>query len=58
MISKTLTVAGLRDAVDAGGIDTVVLAMVDMQGRLQGKRFDAEYFVSEVVPHGAESCTY
>jgi glutamine synthetase len=58
MISKTLTVASLREAVDAGDIDTVVLAMVDMQGRLQGKRFDAEYFVSEVVPHGAESCTY
>jgi glutamine synthetase len=32
--------------------------VVDSQGRLQGKRFDAEYFVSEVVPHGAESCTY
>jgi hypothetical protein len=32
MISKTLTVAGLREAVDAGDIDTVVLAMVDMQG--------------------------
>jgi glutamine synthetase len=29
-----------------------------MPGRLQGKRFDAEYFVSEVVPQGAESCTY
>ena len=58
MISKTLTMAGLRDAVDAGDIDTVVLAMVDMQGRLQGKRYDAEFFLSEVLPNGAESCTY
>ena len=35
----------LKDAVEAGGIDTVVVAMVDMQGRLIGKRFQAEYFV-------------
>ena len=35
----------LKAAVKAGGIDTVVVAMVDMQGRLIGKRFQAEYFV-------------
>ena len=35
----------LKAAVKAGSIDTVVVAMVDMQGRLVGKRFQAEYFV-------------
>ena len=35
----------LKAAVTAGSIDTVVVAMVDMQGRLIGKRFQAEYFV-------------
>ena len=35
----------LKQAVKAGSIDTVVVAMVDMQGRLVGKRFQAEYFV-------------
>lgn len=35
----------LKKAVKAGAIDTVVVAMVDMQGRLVGKRFQAEYFV-------------
>ena len=35
----------LKKAVAAGTIDTVVVAMVDMQGRLVGKRFQAEFFV-------------
>src|SRR5437899_2007518 len=35
----------LKGAVKAGSIDTVLVAMVDMQGRLVGKRFQAEYFV-------------
>src|SRR5436190_20151426 len=35
----------LKKAVKGGDIDTVVVAMVDMQGRLVGKRFQAEYFV-------------
>jgi len=39
-------------------IDTVLLAMVDMQGRLQGKRLTAEHFLSEVVEHAAEGCNY
>ena len=36
----------LKKAVADGGIDTVVVAFVDMQGRLIGKRFQAEYFVA------------
>ena len=35
----------LKAAVKAGSIDTVLVAMVDMQGRLIGKRFQGEYFV-------------
>ena len=35
----------LKKAVSAGTIDTVIVAMVDMQGRLVGKRFQAEFFV-------------
>src|SRR6476469_9820246 len=34
----------LKKAVAAGAIDTVIVAMVDMQGRLVGKRFQAEFF--------------
>jgi glutamine synthetase len=53
-----LSVGELRSAVDTGGIDTVLLVLVDMQGRLQGKRCSARYFLEEVLPHGAEACNY
>ncbi|WP_189055677.1 glutamine synthetase family protein [Longimycelium tulufanense] len=53
-----LTVEELRAAVGAGAIDTVLLAMTDMQGRLQGKRLSARYFLEEVLHHGAEACNY
>ncbi len=48
----------LRTRVDAGEIDTVLLALCDMQGRLQGKRLTARHFVDEVAEHGAEGCNY
>jgi glutamine synthetase len=48
----------LRSAADAGEIDTVLLAIVDMQGRLQGKRLTATHFLNEVVPNNAEGCNY
>jgi len=53
-----LDVEGLRVAVAAGEIDTVVVAMTDLQGRLQGKRFDADHFLAEVLAHGTEACDY
>ena len=53
-----LSLDGLRGAVSAGTIDTVVLAFTDMQGRLQGKRVSAEFFLDEVISHHAEGCNY
>ncbi len=44
-MAGNLSLEALREAVDRGEIDTVVAAMVDMQGRLQGKRFHARHFV-------------
>ena len=41
-----------------GRIDTVLVAMTDMQGRLQGKRCSAVHFLEDVLDHGAEACTY
>src|SRR3712207_6679980 len=32
--------------------------MVDMQGRLQGKRLTASHFLADVLEHGAEGCNY
>ena len=48
----------LREAIRMKDIDTVVVAITDMQGRLQGKRFHARYFLDEVVPHATEACSY
>ncbi|MFH9732213.1 glutamine synthetase family protein [Streptomyces sp. NPDC017260] len=53
-----LGVEELHALVAAGDIDTVVLAFPDMQGRLQGKRFAARFFLDEVLGHGTEGCNY
>jgi glutamine synthetase len=53
-----LTLEELRVRVSESLIDTVVLAFTDMQGRLQGKRLSAEFFLAEVVEHHAEGCNY
>ncbi|WP_020661781.1 glutamine synthetase family protein [Amycolatopsis benzoatilytica] len=53
-----LTLEALRERVTAGTIDTVLVAITDMQGRLQGKRCSAEYFLEEVASHATEACNY
>lgn len=40
-----LTLEELKKAVKGGEIDTVLAVMVDMQGRLMGKRMHADFFV-------------
>lgn len=57
-MSSALSLEQLRTAVSEGRVDTVLLALTDMQGRLQGKRLDARHFLEEVVAHGAEACNY
>jgi glutamine synthetase len=54
-----LTKEQLGAATKKGEIDTVVVAFTDMQGRLMGKRVDAEYFM-ESAAHGeaVEGCNY
>lgn len=52
-----MTVDQLRESVAEGTIDTVLVCMVDMQGRLIGKRFHAQHFVESgfAETHG---CNY
>ena len=50
--------AELEAKIAKGEIDTVVVAMTDMQGRLVGKRLDANFFLSDVLKHGTEGCNY
>ncbi len=56
--SGKLSIEDLRALVGRGEVDTVLLAVTDMQGRLQGKRFEAEYFLNEIAISAAEGCSY
>ena len=53
-----LTVEELERLVDLGDVDTVLVVITDMQGRLQGKRLHARYFMDQVLDHGTEGCNY
>jgi glutamine synthetase len=53
-----MTVEELKGAVADGTVDTVLLAIADMEGRLQGKRLTASHFLDDVLEHGAEGCNY
>ena len=56
-MSGNLTFDQLKKAVAVGQIDTVLVAFVDMQGRLIGKRFQAEHFV-ESAHEETHGCDY
>jgi glutamine synthetase len=53
-----MTLEELERAVAEGAVDTVLLAIADMEGRLQGKRMSARHFLEEVTTHAAEGCNY
>ncbi len=53
-----LSIEALKEAIENGTIDTVVVAMTDMQGRLVGKRIHGQFFIDEVLKHGTEGCNY
>ena len=53
-----MTLDTLAAAVEAGEVETVVMAFADPYGRLLGKRFDAEHFVQDAAAHGTHVCDY
>ncbi|WP_091417622.1 glutamine synthetase family protein [Friedmanniella luteola] len=55
---RHLSVHDLRRRIAEGDLDTVLVAFTDMQGRLQGKRMHAAYFVDHVLGAGTEGCNY
>jgi glutamine synthetase len=57
MATGMLTLGDLKREITAGTIDTVVAAMVDLQGRLVGKRFHAQYF-AESGHEETHGCDY
>ena len=56
-MSGILSFENLRKQIETGEIDTVLVCMVDMQGRLMGKRFHAEAFV-EMAEDETHCCNY
>ena len=48
----------LEAMVRDGTIDTLVVAITDMQGRLMGKRVMGAFFLDHVLADGIEACNY
>jgi glutamine synthetase len=55
---KHLGLVELEGWVREGRVDTIIVAITDMQGRLMGKRVQGEAFLNGVIDHGAHFCTY
>jgi len=53
-----VTLDDLKQAVEDGTVDTVLLTIADMEGRLQGKRLTGHHFLNVVAEEGAEGCNY
>ncbi len=52
-----MTFDDLKAAIAAGDIDTVLTCIIDMQGRLMGKRFHAEAFL-DIAEDETHCCNY
>jgi glutamine synthetase len=57
LMTAPLSIEALKAAVADGRIDTVVACIVDMQGRLVGKRFQAGYFLDSAI-NETHGCNY
>lgn len=57
-LSGMLTMDDLRRQVQDNTIDTVAVVFSDLYGRLLGKRYDADHFISDVSRHGSHACDY
>jgi glutamine synthetase len=56
-MTAPLSLDALTDLVDRNEIDTVIMAQIDMQGRMMGKRFHARHFLESGVEE-THSCNY
>jgi len=53
-----LSLEALGAKVEAGEIDTIVGGFTDHYGRVHGKRFDADFFMTDIASHGTHGCDY
>jgi glutamine synthetase len=57
-MAGNLDLDALKEQVAAGAIDTVLVCMTDMQGRLIGKRVSGHFFVNHVAAEEMHACDY
>lgn len=57
-VAGMLSVANLEEKVQTGEIDTVIVGMTDMYGRMVGKRYDAGFFLESALEEGTHACSY
>ncbi len=57
-MSGLLSVEQLRADVASGAVDTVIVAITDMQGRVVGKRLHAQFFLDDALQNATEGCNY
>jgi glutamine synthetase len=48
----------LKTRIEEGEIDTVIVAIPDVFGRLVGKRFTGHFYLQSVAEHGTHGCNY
>ncbi len=48
----------LAGLIRDGSVDTLIVALTDMQGRLMGKRVQGQAFLNGAIDQGAHFCTY
>jgi glutamine synthetase len=53
-----MTANELRARIEEGEIDTVIVAIPDVFGRLVGKRFTGQFYLDSVAEHGTHGCNY
>jgi glutamine synthetase len=53
-----VTLDQLRELVERGDIETVIVGFTDHYGRLMGKRYSAEMFLDDAAAHGTHGCNY
>lgn len=56
--NRTVSSDRLLHLIANGEVDTVLVVFPDLQGRLVGKRCDAEFYRDVVMVEGAENCNY
>ncbi len=57
-VSGMLTLDELARLAQSGAVETVLVMFSDHLGRLMGKRFDAEFFVTDIAAAGTHACNY